>query len=237
LIQRTFFLCVGLCFIAQPLWAQTRVYLAGDVFADITRFSRFIGPEPTGFSRAVPADDVTPGGGGRIGAFFSPAWSLELGVDLGTTQTNVRTVTLRGPIELPVFIRPLTFEARSSIRFAATSVLIGYHPRASGRIRPGFRGGVSVMHTRHEFTVGTSGFDFDFTSTGSTGLGVTSPVGIASLSVNDYKTIGNVLTATLAAEAAITMFERFALVPELRMHAGGLGAIVLRPGVAVRWMF
>jgi hypothetical protein len=43
------------------------------------------------------------------------------------------------------------------------------------------------------------------------------------------------LTATLGAEAAIDLSDQFAVVPEVRAHAGGLGGILLRPGVAVRW--
>jgi len=62
---------------------------------------------------------------------------------------------------------------------------------------------------------------------------------VPSLSVvtRDLTTITNGLTATLAAEAAIEATCHFAVVPEMRVHAGGLGGFVLRPGVAARWLW
>jgi hypothetical protein len=49
--------------------------------------------------------------------------------------------------------------------------------------------------------------------------------------------MANGLTATLAAEAAIEVSRHFAVIPEMRVHAGGLGGFVLRPGVAARWLW
>jgi hypothetical protein len=248
MLRRALFLALGFCVVTLPAAAQTRVYVAGDVFADITRFSRLTGPDPSLTLRGLPGDDVSAGGGARIGLLLSPAWSLELGADLGTTQITVETATIGPPILLPPTIPvtptipirpPITFETRSSARFSAISVLIGYHPPAAGRIRPGFRGGVSIMHRRDAFTVGRSGVDFAVTSfprivnTNPTG-GI---VNVTTLALDEYTTVANVLTATLAAEAAVALSERAAVVPELRVHAGGLGAILLRPGVAVRWTF
>jgi hypothetical protein len=58
-----------------------------------------------------------------------------------------------------------------------------------------------------------------------------------SLITDEYRTVANGLTATLAAEAAIEVSRHFAVVPEVRAHAGGLGGIVVRPGVAARWLW
>jgi hypothetical protein len=244
LLPRTLFLCFSYCLIAQAAAAQTRVYVAGDLFADITRFSRLTAPEvevsPT--LRGLPADDVSAGGGARIGAFFSPAWSLELGADLGATQTTMSTerigppILLSPPVPITSIIQPITFETRSSVRFSAISVLIGYHPPASGRIRPGFLGGISIMHRRETFIVASTSFIFESPRPDVTG-GLVPSVVVPSLRLNEYTATGNVLTATLAAEAAIVLSDRAAVVPELRVHAGGLGAILIRPGAAVRWRF
>jgi hypothetical protein len=56
-----------------------------------------------------------------------------------------------------------------------------------------------------------------------------------TLFTNDYTSVTYGLTATVAAEAAIELSRRFAVVPEMRALAGGLGGIVLRPGVAAQW--
>jgi len=119
-----------------------------------------------------------------------------------------------------------------STRFSAASVLAGYHPPARGRVRAGFRGGLSLMRTERTSTSASSP-SIRFTSI----PGVPVPVPIASVNTIAITTFGNGLTATLAAEAAIEASRHFAVVPEMRVHAGGLGGFVLRPGVAARWLW
>jgi hypothetical protein len=63
------------------------------------------------------------------------------------------------------------------------------------------------------------------------------PLPVISVVTNEVTTVANGLTATLAAEAAIEASRHFAVVPEMRVHAGGLGGFVLRPGVGVRWLW
>jgi hypothetical protein len=224
-----------MCLWGSSVAAQTRVYVGGDLFADVTRFSRIIAPDTQVAARTFPPDSVEPGGGARVGAFFSPRWSLELGFDVGGTHTRTETVTLPGP-QLPgIVIRPVSYESTATARFAATSVLIGYHPAPRGRIHPGFRGGVSIMHRRDTFTVANSGFSFGSDATLTVVVNGT-PVP-TFVTVEEYTTIANLLTATLGAEAALAISEHLAVTPELRLHAGGLAGVLLRPGVSVRWTF
>jgi len=233
-MKRTLVVCVALSValnLARAASAQTRIYVSGDLFAEITRMSRTtVTPDESGLSITGPVDGVTAGGGGRVGAFFSPEWSLELGVDLARTISDARTLTVRLPAGLFFPFPPPQYQSRTSTRFSATSVLAGYHPPARGRIHTGFRGGISLMHTERVST--TANISSVFTS-----LGRVPAVPRISVLTTEATTIGNGLTATLAAEAAIEASRHFAVVPELRVHAGGLGGFVLRPGVAARWLW
>jgi hypothetical protein len=237
-VRRAVMLAAALSLGTHSVSAQTRVYVTGDLFADITRFSQVAGPDTLTLSRARPPDGIEAGGGGRIGAFFSPAWSLELGFDLGRTHTRTETMSYPTPLIPGLIIRPVSFESKATVRFAATSMLIGYHPAVSGRVRPGFRGGVSVMHTREAFTLANS--SFLFSDAGLT-AGLVGMLGITALpspvTVEQYTVTSNGLTATVGAEAAIALSDHLAVTPELRLHGGALGGILLRPGVSVRWTF
>ena len=225
-------LVLGAVLAAPPAFAQTRVYVAGDIFAEITQSSRTtVTPEliDGGSTFINPDDGVSVGGGARVGAFFSPVWSLEIGFDAGKAIEDERTRSIGNPLALSV-LPSLQFTARTSQSFAATSVLVGYHPVMRGRIHPGFRGGISFMHAERGFTVATLG---TITVTPGPG-GILLPN--VSLVRNEYSVTTNGLTGTLAAEAAIES-EHFAVVPEMRAHAGGIGGFLLRPGVAARWRF
>src|SRR6185503_1719174 len=115
-------------------------------------------------------------------------------------------------------------------RYLATSVLAGYHPVVRGRIQPGFRGGISFVRSERHFTVANASIS---TTPLLPGGGILIPTVV--LLTNDYTTVSYGLTATVAAEVAIDLAEHFAIVPEMRALAGGLGGIVMRPGVAARW--
>ena len=153
------FVSLALSVSVQPARAQTRIYVAGDLFAEITQLSHTTTPDILGrASVATPRDGVTVGGGGRIGAFFTPTWSLELGIDVGKTISDERTLEARLPIGIPLNLFPrLEYQSRTSHRYSASSVLLGYHPPSRGRIQAGFRGGVSFMHTERMFTVTSVG--------------------------------------------------------------------------------
>ncbi len=234
-MKRTLFVCVALSValsLDRAASAQTRIYVSGDLFAEITRLSRTtVTPDEIGLSITGPVDGVTAGGGGRVGAFFSPEWSLELGVDLARTISDARTLTVRLPAGRMFAFPPPQYQSRTSTRFSATSVLAGYHPPARGHVRAGFRGGISLMHTERTST--NASLSSIFTSIGP----IPVPVPRISVATTEVTTIGNGLTATLAAEAAIEASRHFAVVPEMRVHAGGLGGFVLRPGVAARWLW
>lgn len=232
MVLRAVLLSAGLCLAAQPARAQTRVYLAGDVFADIVRPSRTLTTLSSDFNSAslgAPPTE-TVGGGARIGAFLSPEWSVEMSAGLGRTASDSRKALIPVPAGISFPALP-DIDTRSNRRLAVVSVLIGYHPATHRRIRPGFRGGVGLSHSRTAYSVVTSASIFPAVP------GRPTSVPVVTFKTTEFTSIINGLTATLAADAAIELSQHAAVVPELRVHAGGLGAIVLRPGVALRWIF
>jgi hypothetical protein len=225
---------LALCAGSLPASAQSRIYVSGDLFAEVTRMSRTsVTPEGLVVTSSPPADGVTAGGGGRVGAFLSPEWSLELGVDSGATISHTRTQPVALPILVGVPVAAPQFQSRTSTRFGAASVLIGYHPPARGRIHAGFRGGVSLMRTERTSTSASVSVTYPPFSP----LPGPSLLPVISVTTTEVMAILNGLTATLAVEAAIDMSRHFAVVPEMRVHAGGIGGFVLRPGVAARWIW
>jgi hypothetical protein len=218
---------------ARSSQAQTRGYVAGDLFGEIIQLSKTtVTPalEDSTVDALSPPDGATFGGGARIGAFFGPQWSLELGVDVGREISEERTLSIRNPISVLAPVASLQYRSRTSQRYLATSVLAGYHPVVRGRIQPGFRGGISFVRSERHFTVANASIS---TTPLLPGGGILIPTVV--LLTNDYATVSYGLTATVAAEVAIDLAEHFAIVPEMRALAGGLGGIVMRPGVAARW--
>jgi len=112
-------------------------------------------------------------------------------------------------------------------------VLIGYHPPPRGRVRPGFQGGMTFMRVSRDFTSVSISTTFSSSPTGTVFTPITP---IISITTRQRTTVANDLAATVAAEVAFAMTSRLAIVPEVRAHAG-MGAYVVRPGIAGRWTF
>jgi hypothetical protein len=214
---------------ASSARAQSSVYVGGSLFADLRRAS--------GSTGTLVLDGDTAGGGVRLGGFLAPRWSLELGVDVGGTTTGdlsngdgITTQFING-VAYPSLL--ISSDQHFSSRVAATSVLVGYHPPARGRLRPGFRGGMSFMHTHSTVTVSTR-----YTLSGSTILPPSGVIGTTVLLPTPRPTtlnsVANEMAATVAAELAFAFFEHAAVVPEVRAH-GFASRFVIRPGVSLRW--
>jgi hypothetical protein len=132
---------------------------------------------------------------------------------------------LGGP---PTSFITLTIDEQVITRVAATSVLVGYHPPARGRLRPGFRAGMSFMRSSSTVTITSR-----YTSSDPRLI----PIAILPPPrTTTSMSIGNDTAATVAGELAVALSERAALVPEMRAHGFG-GRFILRPGVALRWSF
>jgi hypothetical protein len=214
-MRRTVVVCaVMLLLIGSRASGQTRVFVSGAMFGEF---------KLTGQGAFFDADNSSFGGGARAGALFNDRWSLEIAFDFGgeTSQRPIYYALAAGALEnlqaiypdlpsLPLTIAP----DRETTRLTTVSTLVGFHPAAGGRVRPGFKGGLTFV--REAQTSGGAyispfiypGPDLEFVRYGP--------------------------AATVGFELAIDLTKRLAVVPEMRAHAFG-GQIVLRPGAAVRW--
>ena len=93
--------------LARPAFAQPRLFVTGDVFAEVKRFS--------GETASLPLDGNAFGAGARIGVALTPQWTAELGVDVGRFTTNIRdlTIVLRAS--------PVRRQTRTQSQLTATS--------------------------------------------------------------------------------------------------------------------
>jgi hypothetical protein len=118
--------------LSDPAWAQTGLFVSGDVFADHKRFS--------GNSTESTLDVTRAGGGGGVGAQVSARWDVRGEVQVGSTTTMTQAL-------LP----PVTaFQSRSRNRITAYSALVGFSPAVASRVRFTVLGGVSFLHVKTE---------------------------------------------------------------------------------------
>jgi hypothetical protein len=238
-LSRLSFIALAVVLIAAGS-AQAQVFASGAAFSDIKRFS--------GDPSNSTLDGTTFGGGARVGMFVAPRWSVEVGIDVGARTTKTRSLTIGGlipPVSFPIGILPPVFSFQSSTtnRFIATSVMLGFRPATSGRVHPEFLGGLTFVHFARTFdTIGPTPLDSGlvrFLTTPELSAVYTQ---VQTLVVRPQKAVDNVPAATVGFNLALDLTRHFALVPEVRAHAfslnsGGPSAFVLRPGLAVRWVF
>ena len=237
-MRRVLLCCVVVCAAARPARAQTRVYVSGDLFAEMPKFSRVsmildsFGTSDT----TVPPDSITIGGGGRVGhvslAGVERRARRRPGAHHRQHEDDDHRRAAGGGAATDAAAGDVS---QTTNGYGATSVLLGYHPTVDGRIHPGLLGGLSFMHR-------VSSYDSPNISTATTFV-VTPPSQVPALATSltvtssEYDTTNNVLTATVGAEAAVDVTDHLSIVPEIRVHAGGIGSILLRPGVSVRWLW
>jgi hypothetical protein len=231
--------------------AHAQVFASGAAFGDIKRFS--------GDPSNSTLDGTAFGGGARVGMFVAPRWSIEVGVEAGasTTKTMSRSIgRLTPPIgvdlaalgltsSFPIGILPpvFSFESRTTNRLIATSVMLGFRPATTGRVHPEFLGGLTFVHFTRTFdTSGPTPLDSGLVRFGTTpGLSAIYTQ-VPTLVVRPQKAVDNVPALAVGFNLALDLTRHLALVPEVRAHAfspnsGGPSAFVLRPGLAVRWIF
>jgi hypothetical protein len=210
--------------------AQT-VCVAGDAFLDVRRPS---GTEAVGGNTgAIPTkyDSTTGGGGVRIGAFVAPRWTVELGFDPGATASNQLSTPVAIPLVTTGILLLPSYSATSSNRVTATSVLLGYHPETRGRLRPGFRAGLTFLHTST-----STKETITYTIQNNPTFPGVIPIPTPEPTNTQVTSVTNEVAATVGGEVAIAVNARSAVVPELRAFGAGTH-FVIRPGVAFRWTF
>jgi hypothetical protein len=204
---------------AIPVFAQAQVFVSGNVFADVKRFS--------GDTSLSTLDGSAAGAGASVGVIAATHWRVEFEIQPSASTTQRRQIPI-GVLALPTI--PVTqFQSVTTNRLLGSSVLVGYQA-ANHRFRPAVVGGLTFMHVRRQLS-----------TTGPIPL-VDIPVPVTSaLVIRPTELIDNVPAATVGAELAIGLTDHLAAVPEVRAHAfsldNGPSAFAIRPGIAVRWTF
>ena len=116
--------------LSDRVWAQSSIFVSGDVFADHKRFS--------GNSTESTLNVTRAGGGGGVGVQISDRWDVrgEVGVGSTTTATQplLRTIT--------------AFQSRTRNRVTAYSALVGFSPAVTSAVRFTVLGGISFLHVK-----------------------------------------------------------------------------------------
>lgn len=199
---------------ASTATAQTRVFVAGSVFADVKRFSG----DPS--QDTLSANGV--GGGPEVGLLVANRWSVRLALDAGDTTT--RSIPIFIGVLTPPMNRPVTsYSERIATRLVATSALVGFHPDFGRRVHVGILGGMTFLHATRTFDV------------------TPNPGVLAALVVRPHTIVETVAAPTVGVELPIDLTHGLAVAPELRATpfslAEGVAGLALRPGVAIRWTF
>jgi len=232
--------------------AHAQVFASGAAFGDIKRFS--------GDPSNSTLDGTTFGGGARVGMFVAPRWSIEVGVDAGASKTKTMSRSIGGLLpplgadlaalglnpSFPIRILPpvFSFESHTTNRLIATSVMLGFRPATTGRVHPEFLGGLTFVHFTRTFDTSVP------TALASSVVSTGAPPSFSQISyiiapapvVRPQKVVDNVPALAVGFNLALDLARHLALVPEVRAHAfslngGSPSAFVLRPGLAVRWVF
>jgi len=231
-VNRMFLAVIAVFGLSAPALSQSRVFVTGGIFADVRRFS--------GDAVVNTLDSTTIAAGGRVGVFLSERWVIDAGADVSRSATITRSIPLGFVVPPPIAIGvdppPTTFQLRTTNRFLAMSVLVGFRPARSGRVHPGFLGGITFMHVTRTFDsagpVPLAAF-----AAASTVQPIRSALGLGP-----HTLVDNVPAATVGFEVGLDFTRHLAVVPELRAHAvslsnGGPTGFVFRPGVGARWTF
>jgi hypothetical protein len=247
----TLAIAVGILIVlASSAAAQSPVYVTGGAFSDIRQFGS---TNDTYYGDALDFSlDATGAGGGlRIGTFLHPRWSVELGLDVGTSTT----VDAPDPYVILAIYAPFPLpypDLKTSTSFLTVSTVVGFHPPPHGRVRLGYRGGFGFVRGTYKSDYPDYGVLAAFSRTTSTTLPTSPPVTrfdplptifpaprfqVSTLTQNHLA--GAVI---LGFEAAIDITSHLAIVPEIRALAfstpnNGPGVFLVRPGVGVRWGF
>lgn len=219
------------------------MYVTGSAFADIKRFGS---PERVPYfanEDEFSLDGTGAGGGLRIGTFLSPRWSLELSVDAGARTEGM----LPNPSAVILTIFPPPFadlELKASTRFVAVSTVIGFHPPARGRVQLGYFVGFSFIRGTDKSDYVDFGVPVPLFTVGTVPPSdlLPSPLIFPRPAVATLTEKQNTGGAILGFEAAVSMTDHIAVVPDIRALTfstinRGPGVFLIRPRIGVRWNF
>ncbi len=116
--------------LSDRVWAQSSIFVSGDVFADHKRFS--------GNSTESTLNVTRAGGGGGVGVQISDRWDVRGEVGVGSTTTVTQTL----------FRTSTAFQSRTRNRVTAYSALVGFSPAVTSAVRFTVLGGISFLHVK-----------------------------------------------------------------------------------------
>ena len=200
---------------AAPAIAQTHptsgVFVHGGVFASIERFPH-VDTDLGGDSLADPSGTVF-GGTFGVGGFLTPRLTARLEVALPGELEEEDEET----------IGPIRASGQTEILLRDVYVMLGYETDPGRRIRLSYLGGAVVRQRR---------IDREATIVSQPPRPIIPPpIQRFEESLVSYDT-----SLALGLDAAATMTQRLALVPQIRVVVAG-GSLSFRPGVSARWTF
>jgi hypothetical protein len=199
---------------AQPAGAQDArpagMFAEGVVFAGLEfRSHTLFGGTEVVEAGVNPSDQVL-GGGFAIGTFLGPQVSVRAEVAL-LSETALHTEGSIGDVQTSIVDRYISGQT--------FSVLAGYHPRSSGRVRLAYLGGVAFVRLTEEFIQ-------QLRRDGLPGIP-------AVVDVIEGRQVVYGPTAMVGMDAAIRVASHLDLVPQVRVTAAD--GLSFRPGISVRW--
>jgi hypothetical protein len=191
--------------------AESPLFIDGNVFLGLEYRSRSIFSGTQTAETGQDASDQVLGGGFAIGTFLGSQVSARLEVAM-LGETALRTESNIGSLERSIVDRYI-----SSRTF---SVLAGYHPPSTGRVRLVYVGGVAFIRLQEEFVqqLVREGIP---------------PFIPSTVEVIEGKQVLYGPTVMVGMDAAVRLGRHVDVVPQIRVtSASGLS---VRPGVSLRW--
>lgn len=230
---------------AQP--PASSVYVAGALFGDIREFGDVNQEGSFGLGDLGSRDAAGIGGSFRVGTWLHPRWTLELGLDIATRTTIER----ESDVVIAIYPPPPPISFKASSDFTTVSTMVGFHQPVSGRIQMGYLGGFAFVRSTSTLDMRVPGFPRVLAATGTL-YAIPNASNVASLAFSGSSSSGNLdlqapaISQTtnsgaliLGVEAAISLTQRLAIVPELRalVITRPSDAFLIRPAVGARWNF
>jgi len=132
---------LGTVSIAHAQSPTQGVFVSGTAFAAINLDTGARPVQPVSGLGSIDSGGTTAGGGGGIGTYLTPRWSVRFEFAFAGETDASSTLTSAAFTE--------TLRVQSQIGHA--NVLVGYHPAPRGRVEMGYLGGVAFVHQRQHF--------------------------------------------------------------------------------------
>jgi hypothetical protein len=191
--------------------AASPFFVDGTVFVGIEERSRSEISGLDDLSTGENPSDRVLGGALSVGTFLGSRVSARLEIAL-LGETALHTEAVIGSIETSIVDRYIASQSYS--------VLAGYHPPSTARVRLAYLAGVAFVRLREEFIQQLSSEGFP-------------PIIPPTVDVIRGKQVSYGPTVMVGLDGVLRLRGHLDLVPQIRMTAAS--GLSIRPGVALRW--